>query len=119
MDFDSDYRREEAIASVGGKHALFNAVQVLVNHHDEVIIPVPYWVTYKDVVNYAGGKCIFVETDEQKGFATTSALSVREQQQTQEKNSTELDLRRLIEAGDEIPGLDPKTIPSRVAAIFL
>src|SRR5438067_11273839 len=56
VDFDSDYRREEAIASVGGKHALFNAVQVLVNHHDEVIIPVPYWVSFKDIVRYAGGK---------------------------------------------------------------
>ena len=41
VDFDSDYRREEAIASVGGKHALFNAIQVLVDHGDEVILPVP------------------------------------------------------------------------------
>src|SRR4029077_15560197 len=32
LDFDSDYRREEVIASVGGKQALFNAVQVLVDH---------------------------------------------------------------------------------------
>src|SRR6476619_4584245 len=40
-DFGSDYRREEVIASVGGKHALFNAIQVLVEHDDEVIIPVP------------------------------------------------------------------------------
>jgi aspartate aminotransferase len=39
------------------------------NAGDEVIIPVPYWVTYKDVVNYAGGKCVFVETDEQENFA--------------------------------------------------
>ena len=35
---------------------------------DEVVIPVPYWVTYKDVVNYAGGKCVFVETDEAAGL---------------------------------------------------
>ena len=34
----------------------------------------PYWVTYKDVVNYAGGKCVFVETDEEKGFALTAAM---------------------------------------------
>ena len=38
VDFDSDYRREEAIASTGGKHALFNAIQVLVDHGDEVIL---------------------------------------------------------------------------------
>ena len=34
----------------------------------------PYWVTYKDVVNYAGGKCVFVETDEQNGFTLTAAM---------------------------------------------
>ena len=55
-DFQSDYRREESMASVGGKHALFNAIQVLVDHGDEVILPVPYWVSFKDIVRYAGGK---------------------------------------------------------------
>src|ERR1700741_2192037 len=39
-DFGSDYKREDCIASVGGKHALFNAIQVLVDHGDEVILPV-------------------------------------------------------------------------------
>ena len=34
----------------------------------------PYWVTYKDVVNYAGGKCVFVDTDEANGFALTAAM---------------------------------------------
>ena len=55
-DFDFDYRREEVIASIGGKHALFNAIQVLVEHGDEVILPVPYWVSFKDIVRYAGGE---------------------------------------------------------------
>ena len=53
-DFDSDYRREEAIASTGGKHALFNAIQVLVDHGDEVVLPVPYWVSFK---RYCGALC--------------------------------------------------------------
>ena len=44
-----------SIASVGGKHALFNVISVLVDHGDEVILPVPYWVSFKDMVNYAGG----------------------------------------------------------------
>jgi len=52
-DFGSDYKREDCIASVGGKHALFNAIQVLVDHGDEVILPVPYWVSFKDIVRYA------------------------------------------------------------------
>jgi aspartate aminotransferase len=59
---------------VGGKHVIFNLVQALINPGDEVVIPVPYWVTYKDVVNYAGGHCIFVDTDEQNGFALTAAM---------------------------------------------
>ncbi len=72
VDFDSDYRREEAVVSVGGKHVLFNAIQVLVDHGDEVILPVPYWVSFKDIVNYAGGKCVFLETDEAQGFRVTA-----------------------------------------------
>jgi aspartate aminotransferase len=59
---------------VGGKHIIFNLMQALINPGDEVIIPVPYWVTYKDVVNYAGGKCVFVNTDEARGFTLTAAM---------------------------------------------
>jgi aspartate aminotransferase len=73
-DFGTGYQPAECIISVGGKHVIFNLTQALVNPGDEVIIPVPYWVTYKDVVNYAGGKCVFVETDEQNGFALTAAM---------------------------------------------
>src|SRR5258708_17171046 len=45
-----------------------------INSGDEAIIPVPYWVTYKDVVNYAGGKCVFVETDAANAFNLTAAM---------------------------------------------
>jgi len=76
-DFGSDYRREESIASVGGKHALFNAIQVLVDHGDEVILPVPYWVSFKDIVRYAGGNCVLLETDEQDGFRVTAGMIER------------------------------------------
>jgi aspartate aminotransferase len=76
-DFDSDYRREESIASVGGKHALFNAIQVLVDHGDEVILPVPYWVSFKDIVRYAGGNCVLLETDEAQGFRVTAEMIER------------------------------------------
>jgi aspartate aminotransferase len=77
VDFDSDYRREEAIASVGGKHALFNAIQVLVDHGDEVILPVPYWVSFKDIVRYADGKCVLLHTDEEQGFRVTAEMIAR------------------------------------------
>ncbi|HZQ69845.1 MAG TPA: pyridoxal phosphate-dependent aminotransferase [Terriglobales bacterium] len=77
VDFDSDYRREEVIASTGGKHALFNAIQVLVDHGDEVILPVPYWVSFKDIVRYAGGECVLLESDEAEGFRVTAAMIER------------------------------------------
>ena len=77
VDFDSDYRREESIASVGGKHALFNAIQILVDHGDEVILPVPYWVSFKDIVRYAGGTCVLLETDEAQGFRLTAEMIER------------------------------------------
>jgi aspartate aminotransferase len=77
IEFGTDYKPSECIATVGGKHVLFNYTQALVNPGDEVIIPVPYWVTYKDIVNYAGGKCVFVETDEQEGFRLTAEMVER------------------------------------------
>jgi len=72
-DFGTAYKPSECLITVGGKHVIFNLMQVLVNPGDEVVIPVPYWVTYKDVVNYAGGKCVFVPTDAHNGFALTAA----------------------------------------------
>jgi aspartate aminotransferase len=76
-DFASEYRREEVIASVGGKHSLFNAIQVLVDHGDEVILPVPYWVSFKDIIRYAGGNPVLVETDESHNFALTAEMVLK------------------------------------------
>jgi aspartate aminotransferase len=71
-DFGSDYAIDEAIFTTGGKHALFNAVQVLIDHGDEVILPVPYWVSFKDIIQYAGGKVILLETSEAENFRITA-----------------------------------------------
>lgn len=73
LEYGTTYTPTECVATVGGKHAIFNLTQAVINPGDEAIIPVPYWVTYKDVVNYAGGKCVFVETREEDGFALTAA----------------------------------------------
>jgi aspartate aminotransferase len=73
-DFGSDYARDEVVASTGGKHVLFNAFQVLVEHGDEVIIPVPYWVSFKDIVQYSGGTPVFVQCDESRGYELTAAM---------------------------------------------
>src|ERR1700758_1074196 len=74
LDFGTGYQPNECLITVGGKHLIFNLMQALVNPGDEVVIPVPYWVTYKDVVNYAGGKCVFVDTDVAQGFPLTAAM---------------------------------------------
>jgi len=71
-DFGSDYDISEAIFTTGGKLALFNAIQILVDHGDEVILPVPYWVSFKDIIQYAGGKVVFLETSETESFRITA-----------------------------------------------
>ena len=72
-DFGSDYSIDETIFTTGEKQALFNAIQVLVEHGDEVILPVPYWVSFKDIIQYAGGKVVYLETDEAESFRITAA----------------------------------------------
>lgn len=74
LNYGTSYVPAECVINVGGKHGLFGLTQVLLEPGDEVIIPVPYWVTYKDVVNYAGAKCVFVDTAEENGFALTAAM---------------------------------------------
>jgi aspartate aminotransferase len=71
-DFGSDYALDEAIFTTGGKLALFNTIQILVDHGDEVILPVPYWVSFKDIIQYAGGKVVFLETSEAESFRITA-----------------------------------------------
>jgi aspartate aminotransferase len=71
-DFGSAYTPDEAIFTTGGKLALFNAIQILVDHGDEVILPVPYWVSFKDIVQYAGGKVVYLQTDEAENFRVTA-----------------------------------------------
>src|SRR5947209_13066249 len=73
-EFGTSYSSAECMVTVGGKHAIFNLIQALVDPGDQVIIPAPYWVTYKDVVNYAGGECVFVDTDEANGFEVTADI---------------------------------------------
>lgn len=71
-DFRTSYDPAECIVTVGGKHAIYGAVSAIVDHGDEVVLPVPYWVTFADVIHYNGGKCVFVDTDESRGFALTA-----------------------------------------------
>jgi aspartate aminotransferase len=68
-DFGSNYAVEECLVTVGGKQAVFEAIVATINHGDEVILAVPYWVSFLDIVNYAGGKVVLLETREDENFA--------------------------------------------------
>jgi aspartate aminotransferase len=73
-DFGTSYTPEECVFTTGGKLALFNAIQVLVDHGDEVILPVPYWVSFKDIIQYAGGVVVPVESKEEENFRITAQM---------------------------------------------
>jgi aspartate aminotransferase len=77
VQFGSDYDASECMFSSGGKHALFNALNSLVQSGDEVLVPVPYWVSFPDMVKYTGATPIFVETHADDGF-TLRALAVEQ-----------------------------------------
>jgi len=58
-----DYEPKNIIVSTGGKQALFNMIMVTIDPGDEVIIPVPYWVSYEEMVKLAEGRCVFLKTN--------------------------------------------------------
>ncbi|MEK9169151.1 MAG: aminotransferase class I/II-fold pyridoxal phosphate-dependent enzyme, partial [Patescibacteria group bacterium] len=58
-----DYETRNIIVSAGAKQSLFNMVMVIIDPGDEVIIPVPYWVSYDEMIKIADGKCIFLRTN--------------------------------------------------------
>ena len=72
-ELGSKYEPKECVVNVGGKHSIFNAVSVLVQQGDEVIIPAPYWVSYPDIVKYVGGTPVYVESLPEDGFSVKAA----------------------------------------------
>lgn len=72
-DNNLDYAPSDIIVSNGAKQSLFNLFQAVINEGDEVIIPAPYWVTYPELVKYAGGIPIIIETDEIGKFKISAA----------------------------------------------
>jgi aspartate aminotransferase len=73
-ELGSAYEPKECVVNVGGKHSIFNVVSVLVQRGDQVIIPAPYWVSYPDIVKYAGGTPVFVESRPEDGFSVKAAV---------------------------------------------
>jgi aspartate aminotransferase len=67
-----DYAADQIVISTGAKHSLMNVVLSLVDTGDEVILPAPYWVSYADMTNLAGGRVVTVETGIEQDFKMTA-----------------------------------------------
>jgi aspartate aminotransferase len=72
-ELGSNYTAKECAVTVGGKHAIFNAICVLVQAGDEVILPAPYWVSFPDIIKYAGATPVIVQTRPDSGFSAKAA----------------------------------------------
>jgi aspartate aminotransferase len=66
-----DYTPQQITINVGGKHTLFNAIVATVEAGDEVIVPAPYWVSYPDVIQFAGGTPVFIAAGADQGYKIT------------------------------------------------
>ena len=64
---------EQIVVSTGAKQSIANAVLALINPGDEVIVPSPYWVSYREMVKMAGGKLVKVNTQLSNEFKLTGA----------------------------------------------
>ncbi|GIN85695.1 aspartate aminotransferase [Heyndrickxia sporothermodurans] len=71
QDQHIEYKPFEIIVTNGAKHALYTLFQVILNEGDEVIIPIPYWVSYPEQVKLAGGQPIYIIGEEINNFKIT------------------------------------------------
>ncbi|MBM3456981.1 MAG: pyridoxal phosphate-dependent aminotransferase [Armatimonadetes bacterium] len=67
------YEPKQIIVSAGAKHTIYNIFQAVLDPGHEVIIPVPYWVSYPEQVKLAGGVPVYVPAPEENGFRVTAA----------------------------------------------
>ncbi len=70
-DNNLDYKPENIIVSTGAKHSIANLVMAVVDTGDEVIIPIPYWVTYSEIVKLNEGIPVMVSTSLENGYKIT------------------------------------------------
>ena len=70
-DNNLDYSPEQIVVSNGAKHSIANTVLSIINHGDEVIVPVPFWVSYREIVKLAGGKNVIIKATLENDFKIT------------------------------------------------
>ncbi|MBN2271633.1 MAG: pyridoxal phosphate-dependent aminotransferase [Sedimentisphaerales bacterium] len=68
-----DYKPEQIVVNIGGKHSVYEAMQAVLDPGDEVILQTPYWVTYPETIKLAGAKAKFFQTDASTGYKITPA----------------------------------------------
>ncbi|WP_409301336.1 pyridoxal phosphate-dependent aminotransferase [Peribacillus sp. SCS-155] len=66
-----EYKSSEIMVASGAKHALYTLFQAILDEDDEVIVPIPYWVSYPEQVKLAGGTPVYVEGKEENDFKLT------------------------------------------------
>ncbi|MCM3389039.1 pyridoxal phosphate-dependent aminotransferase [Ureibacillus chungkukjangi] len=71
-DNNLEYTPKEILVGIGAKHVLYTLFQVILNEGDEVIIPIPYWVSYPEQVKLAGGVPVYVESTSEQNFKITA-----------------------------------------------
>lgn len=69
---DCKFEAADVIVSVGAKMAIYNAIQTVVNPGDEVVIPMPSWVSYTEMVKVAGGKVVAIQTKYENRYCLTA-----------------------------------------------
>ncbi|MFA5196474.1 MAG: aminotransferase class I/II-fold pyridoxal phosphate-dependent enzyme, partial [Bacteroidales bacterium] len=67
-DNNLEYIPEQIVVSTGAKHSIANVMLALVNPGDEVIVPAPYWVSYKEIVKLAEGKAVYIQGSIESNF---------------------------------------------------
>ena len=76
-DNNIDYTPKQITVNSGGKHTLFNALVATIDKGDEVIIPAPYWVSYPDIVQFAGGTPVIVMATAAQDYKITAEQLTR------------------------------------------
>ena len=71
-DHGLTYKPSEVLVGIGAKHVLYTLFQVILDPGDEVIVPIPYWVSYPEQVKLAGGVPVYVEGSVDSGFKITA-----------------------------------------------
>ncbi len=67
-----DYTQEQVVVSGGAKHSIANVMLCLVDKGDEVIVPAPYWVSYKEIIKLAEGTPVVVNASQEYDFKITA-----------------------------------------------